>query len=314
MKEWYDNYLFSSRAEQSVFNTDAVLYFVKEYQTCNGIPEFLVDDNLKTDYGKLRKLVIQDKKLNGNFNILTGIINTGGIASDIVKSFPYDLMAKPQNYVSLLYYLGMITHSGTNIGNEPFLKIPNETIKKIFFEYIVAVIEGSHDFTIDVYRFSKMLTAMAYQGEFKPLFHFIADEISKNTSVRDFINESDNEQVVKLFYLKDLILFDTYIVYSESENNKGFADLLLKPFIAKYKDIKYAYLLEIKYIKRSTKKKALKAEIAKKVEQAEEQLKKYAIDDKVKKALHTEPYGEVILKKVAIVFYGWEVVYIDAIR
>jgi hypothetical protein len=156
-----------------------------------------------------------------------------------------------------------------------------------------------------------MLDDMAFSGIFKPLFLFIAEEINKNTSVRDFINKTDTEQLVKLFYLKDMMLFDTFIVYSEDEQNKGFADLLLKPFAAKYKDIKYAYLLEFKYIKRKTKRKDLKPEIEKNVAQDEEQLKKYALDDKAKRAICLAPYGNIVLKKVAIVFYGWEVVYCE---
>jgi hypothetical protein len=314
MKEWYDNYRFTDETDQSLFNTDAVLYFISRYQDYKHIPPYLVDNNLKTDYVKLRKLVVQDKKLNGNFETLNKIINDGGIKSEIVESFPYDLIAKPINYVSLLYFLGMITFSRTNDSAIPFLKMPNETIKRIIFEYLREVLESSHDFSINIYKFSDMLTEMAVHGDFKPLFQFIAAEINKNTAVRDFINERDSEQIAKLFYLKDLILFDRYIVYSEPEANKGFADMLLNPFTVKYKDIKYAYLLEFKYIKRSVKKKNLKTEIAKNVQEAVAQLNKYAIDDKVKRAVHLAPYGEILLKKVAIVFYGWEVVYCEELE
>jgi hypothetical protein len=174
-----------------------------------------------------------------------------------------------------------------------------------------------------------MLENMAYRGEYQPMFKFIAGEIKKNTSIRDFIKKNDSEAVVKLFYLKDLMLFDLYLVDSEREQNNRHcedascltyeaihslrypADLLLNPFIAKYKDIKYAYLIEFKYIKRSVKMKDLKAEIPKNVEQAEQQLKQYAIDDKVKKFLHLPPHGNVELKKIVIVFHGWEIVYIS---
>jgi hypothetical protein len=156
-----------------------------------------------------------------------------------------------------------------------------------------------------------MLEDMAYRGQYQPIFKFIAGEIKKNTSLRDFIKKNDNEQIVKLFYLKDLMLFDLYLVDSEREQNKGYSDLLLKPFIAKYKDLKYGYLIEFKYIKRSVKMKDLKVEIPKNVEQAEQQLQQYAIDDKVKKSLHLPPYGEVELKKIVIVFHGWEIVYIS---
>jgi hypothetical protein len=299
------------------------------------MPEDLVDSNLRIDYGKLKNLVLQAKSietdkslsngtdksgngtdksvpyLNGNFNILARIIANGGTFSNLVRTFPFDRVTRSENYISLLYFLGMITYSGTFRYSTPFLRIPNETIRRIVYEYMREILSNSYNFTIDIKYFYQMLDDMAYRGEYQPMFKFIAGEIKKNTSLRDFIKKNDNEAIVKLFYLKDLAMFDLYLVDSERELNKGYSDLLLNPFIAKYKDLKYAYLIEFKYIKRSVKMKDLKVEIPKNVEQAEQQLQQYAIDDKVKKSLHLPPYGEVELKKVVIVFHGWEIVYIN---
>ena len=44
---------------------------------------------------------------------------------------------------------------------------------------------------------------------------------------------------------------DYYLIRSEKEVGKGFSDLYLEPFTAKYPDIGYGYLIEIKYLKRS---------------------------------------------------------------
>ena len=51
MKQWYDNYKFSTRAEETVFNTDMVLYFMKKVYNKKYIPEDLIDENVRVDYG-----------------------------------------------------------------------------------------------------------------------------------------------------------------------------------------------------------------------------------------------------------------------
>jgi hypothetical protein len=62
MGRWYNHYRFSKEADSEVFNPTLVLYFLKEYFKNHKIPGELFDDNVKTDYGKLRHLVLMDKK------------------------------------------------------------------------------------------------------------------------------------------------------------------------------------------------------------------------------------------------------------
>ncbi|MBN2834590.1 MAG: PD-(D/E)XK nuclease domain-containing protein, partial [Candidatus Delongbacteria bacterium] len=105
-------------------------------------------------------------------------------------------------------------------------------------------------------------------------------------------------------------IFDFYISLSEEEMNKGYADIVMKPFYFKYPDIKYSYLIEFKYIARTDSDKELKAEISKKLKDAETKLAQYADDDFAKKMMCTAPYGDVKLKKIIVIFHGWEMVYL----
>ena len=97
---------------------------------------------------------------------------------------------------------------------------------------------------------------------------------------------------------------------------------MLKPFVHKYTDIKYAWLFELKYMKRSEKKDSsstLEEKINNKVEEARKQLIKYGSSDtlgiknsgggnseidqsELKKMLHSAPYGNVKIKKGIVVF------------
>lgn len=64
IKPWYDNYCFSSRkTEEHLFNSDMTLYFLNSYVQQQMPPEIMVDNNIRTDYGKLRHLIQVDKQL-----------------------------------------------------------------------------------------------------------------------------------------------------------------------------------------------------------------------------------------------------------
>jgi len=310
IKKWYDHYIFSAEASKSVHNSDAILYFVNKAIRAKKIPENLIDDNLRMDYGKLRYLILKDKELNGNFQKLSDIIRDNGIESNIRTSFPFDKITHKENFISLLYFFGLLTYSNKPATSLPFLCIPNETIKQMIFEYIRSSFEEAYDFSMDIYELLLLVRDMAFKGTFKPAFEFIQSEIQKQSSLRDFI---DGENIVKTFYLSYLNIYDFYISASEEEMNKGYADLILKPFYIKYREIQYAYLIELKYIKRSVKDKDLDDLLQQKIQEASKQLNQYSEDEYARQMLGLPPYGKVSLKKVIVVFHGWELAYCEEI-
>jgi len=74
MKTWYNNYYFGVSAKVAMYNSDMVLYFIDEVSIQTTLPEYLIDENIRIDYGKLRHLMAIDKRLNGNFSELKHII------------------------------------------------------------------------------------------------------------------------------------------------------------------------------------------------------------------------------------------------
>jgi hypothetical protein len=77
----------------------------------------------------------------------------------------------------------------------------------------------------------------------------------------------------------------------------------MEPFIARYEGIKYSYLLEIKYIKAGVKPED--AEVLQLKEAAEEQLRRYSIDEKFLKNI-----DKTTLIKIVLIFSGHEEIYI----
>ena len=75
--------------------------------------------------------------------------------------------------------------------------------------------------------------------------------------------------------------------------------------------MKYAYLIELKYIKKEFESEKLSREIEKNIKDATEQLEKYSDDHHSKKEFSIAPFGEVVLKKIIVVYHGWELVYCE---
>ena len=137
MTDWYGNYLFSEDDDVKMFNSDMVLYFMDNYLNRRKLPDNLIDRNVRIDYGKLRHLIIVDKgknkAFNGNFNRLKRIIEEGKISSKLVEGFPLEQLVDTNNFVSLLFYFGLLTIEGTE-RDKIRLKIPNETIKRLYYD------------------------------------------------------------------------------------------------------------------------------------------------------------------------------------
>jgi hypothetical protein len=163
------------------------------------------------------------------------------------------------------------------------------------YSYLREGYEDVNVFSVDLWHFAILIRSMAYSGEWKPVFQFLADEVKKQTSIRDYLA---GEKVVQTFLLAYLNVTDYYITRTEEEMGKGFADICLEPFSVKYPDVNYGYLIELKYLARTdfseNKQNAALAD-------AKKQLKQYAADERfIKRNQGTR------LKCLALVFCGWE--------
>jgi len=297
MKHWYDNYQFSNHAKNVVFNSDMVLYFILELNDTGALPEYMIDQNVRIDYTKLCHLMLTDRKFNRNFSELRKIIETGETRCRLQLSFPLEHLTHRRNFISLLFYFGLLSIR-TVQGERQVLSIPNATVKKLMYEYIRDALNDTAIFRIAIWELAGMIHEMAYNGDWKPVFQFIAREIKEQTSVRNYL---DGERAVQMFLLVYLNISNYYLCQTEREMNKGYADMFLEPFMAKFPDMQYGYLIEMKYIPRSAYTEALKQD---KISEAEDQLKNNADDEKFLKL--TQSYT---LKRLILIYKGWELVH-----
>ena len=301
MSKWYNNYKFAKRADTKVFNTDMVLYYIDKVIATRYPPEDMIDDNVTTDYKKLRYLMTLDSKLNGNFSCLNEISAKQEIKVEIKKSFPVHKLLDKNNFISLLFYLGLLTRDRVEQGEEYF-RIPNYTIKYLHSDYIKEAYEDMDIFNLDINQYRSIMVGMAYRGEWKELFDYLAQQIKDQTKLRDYLN---GEKMVHGFMLAYLNITKIFIITSEYEANKGFADIYIEPFFLNYPDAKYSYLLELKYISRKEYSEEKKNE---KYQEALSQMDKYIKDKNLDPAnMQTE------LKKLIIIFRDWELMVAEEI-
>ena len=299
MKPWYDNYCFSEdRLEERMFNSDMALYFLNSYLQLGKAPKMMVDNNIRTDYGKLRHLVQIDKTFGANASVIQQIIAEGSITAQIATSFPAEKMTDTENSKSLLFYFGMLSIQGVYRGT-PVLGIPNLTVREQLYTYLTEAYSRASLFDVDISRLSSLVMGMAYDGEWESVFRFFARELERQSAIREFI---DGEAHIKGFLLAYLGLTQGYVILPEHESSKGYADFYMMPDLLHQPDIAYSYIVEVKYARRD----ASDADIALLKRDAAEQLRRYAADEKV---LRTK--GNTRLGLITLVFKGWELVVLE---
>jgi hypothetical protein len=295
MRPWYDNYCFAPRlfGKEMMFNSNMVLYFIDKYiQNGGEMPENMLDVNIRTDYSKLRMLIRRDKEFTNDASVIQTIVEQGYITGKIAESFPARAITQPQNFISLLYYFGMLTFGGIERGIYK-LVIPNEVVREQLYKYLLEMYNENHLVQED-YKRNDLASRLAFEGEWKPYFSYIAECMGRYSSTRDI---QKGEAFVHGFTLAMTTLNDFYRPLSESDANKGYADIFLCPLLEIYRDIAHSYIVEFKYVKLNEGESM----IEQRRKEAIEQSKRYAQSDIVRSQL-----GATRLHSLVIVFYGME--------
>ena len=271
----YNNYCFSENTDEKVYNSDMILYFFNKYSQGKKIPSNLIDENVRIDYGKLRFLILEEKKLNGNFSILSDIIEHGSIDTQLIHSFALKDIVEEDKFKSFLYYLGLLTIERHYMMSDYSLVIPNEVIKTMHFDYIRKALNEQFDLKMNRDLLRREFRNTAIKGEWQNLFTYILDKFYAATSLRDFVLR---EHSIKMFLLPYLGLAPYYFIESEPEMNHGYADLFFRKNYSVTGLTNYEYLIELKYLKSEDLPKAkekLNALILKTKQAATDQLLRY---------------------------------------
>ena len=279
MKPWYDNYCFAKDSfgrEPSMFNSDMVCYYLSNLVGVGQRPEELIDPNTMTDYGKLKRLIKIDKTEGKRIEIIHDIAEKGFIKARLVSHFPAEKMMEFGNFVSLLYYYGMLTIGGV-VGERLRLVIPNNNVRLQYYQYLLDEYSSIH--SIDLADLEDGFDQAALEGDWRPLMGFILKAYHDTTAIRQLIEGERNLQGFMNAYLT---LTSYYLVAPEMEFSHGYCDFFLLPNYKVYPTVAHSYILELKYLKAD----ATEAEAERQWAEAVEQVKSYAADKKLQSMLH----------------------------
>jgi len=269
LTDYYNGYCFSRNGKERVFNSDMVLYYLKDYQQYHEPPERLLDRNAVSDYGKLKGLILFETPQD-NIKILEEVVLNGYTIAEALDDFTIGQGFEEEHFKALLFYLGLLTIKEVD-GNSYKLQIPNEVMKGLYLKFIKNIIAEEMKYTLNTEEVKEAMRQLGAENSCEKLI-ILTEDLLHTLSNRDSIGF--DEKHVKLVMFTYAHMSQLYTLKSEYEVDKKYADLVFlpqddKPELA-------IQMFEFKYIKKSEESEET---IAVALADAEKQLMEYSSAD-----------------------------------
>lgn len=243
LRQWYNGYLFHGKAQMRLYNPDMVLYFASKLAGIGEYPEELLDTNIASDYGKVRQLFKVEGQEVQNFAVLRQLITEGQIAARLTRQFSFEKLFTNDDFVSLLFYLGIVTVKEGELSRLIF-EAPNFVIRQLYFDYFQQLILQQSNLHATDLRIYDRVLKLAQENDPGPLVEAV-EAILLQLSNRDA--GGFDEKYVKAIFASLLYSTQIYTIHSEYETDRRYVDLLLtrRPPI----DPNFQFAFELKYLK-----------------------------------------------------------------
>jgi len=258
IKTWYNGYLFNIKANERVYNSTLLNYFISQfdYRDCT-MPTKMLDVNVASDYKAIMKLFnIGDSERN--FKILEQLIENNSITGVLKDRYDLNREFDEDDFMTLIYSMGFITIKDEIVGGLYEFEIPNYVIKMLYFNYFAVEIEKRNSFKIRG-SIGKILTKLLL-GDIIP-FENQLNEVVKVLSNRDFMGF--DEKYFQVITLALLSFAEFYFIESQPEKDNKYPDILLTGRDPRTPN---NYLFELKWTKGKDDYKSIKKEGIKQVE------------------------------------------------
>jgi len=245
MRTFYNGYRFSSKSTDLVYNPTLAWYFLRIFQRRCEFPEQLLDNNLAMDKGKLAYI----SDLRYGEQVIVQALNQQPLLTleQLANGFGVeDVLSKPKDVtfiISLLYYFGILTQAGVDEIGELVFQIPNLVIRKLYVEQLKELLLPD---LMDQNQ-SRQLAKQFYKtGDLQPICDLMEQRYFKVFDNRDY--PQANELTIKTAFLT--ILFDDlfYIMESETELQRRYADLTMIVRPERRQTPLKNFFLELKFI------------------------------------------------------------------
>ena len=242
MRTWYNGYLFShgppegsmvEMKQDPVYNPTNALYFLEHLLRWGTPPKKLHDENLRADRGRMIFLGrsaagtdVVEKLTEGDGTIDVSLMVESFSVDDLTVKMNKD----PDVVASLLFYTGMLTLSAEEPGR---LRVPNLVVKKLFLDRLQEIYLPD---PADSFLARQVAMDFFRDRELQPLLDFFEEKLLPVFSNRDRgakprqpeqSGSGFNEMAVKALFLSMLFDDTHFVVHSEMEIEKHYADLCL---------------------------------------------------------------------------------------
>ena len=262
----YDGYRFSPKGEK-LFNATILTYFLKNFATRHGeVPEEMIDENLRTDIGWLRRLTLS---LENSKAMLDALVIDNGLAynvADLSSKFNKQKFFDKNFYPVSLFYLGM-----TTLQNGFRMTLPNLTMRSIYMDYynVLNRIDGGANRYVPTYE------RFVDERDFESLVRNYFEQYLGQFPAQVFDKINENFIRCSFFELVSRYLSSCYTFAIEQNNSEGRADFEMTgiPGTDYYTDDR---LVEFKYYKAKEAEKMLELDAP--LSEHVEQVHRYAED------------------------------------
>ena len=235
----YDGYRFSPKGEK-LFNATILTYFLKKFAVNKGeVPEEMIDENLRTDIGWLRRLTLS---LENSKAMLDALVIDNGLAynvADLSSKFNKQKFFDKNFYPVSLFYLGM-----TTLQNNFRMALPNLTMRSIYMDYynVLNRIDGGANRYVPTYE------RFVDERDFESLVRNYFEQYLGQFPAQVFDKINENFIRCSFFELCSRYLSSYYTFAIEQNNSAGRSDFEMTgiPGTDYYKDDR---LVEFKYFK-----------------------------------------------------------------
>ena len=262
----YDGYRFSPKGEK-LFNATILTYFLKNFATRHGeVPEEMIDENLRTDIGWLRRLTLS---LENSKAMLDALVIDNGLyynVADLSSKFNKQKFFDKNFYPVSLFYLGM-----TTLQNGFRMTLPNLTMRSIYMDYynVLNRIDGGANRYVPTYE------RFVDERDFESLVRNYFEQYLGQFPAQVFDKINENFIRCSFFELVSRYLSSCYTFAIEQNNSEGRADFEMTgiPGTDYYTDDR---LVEFKYYKAKEAEKMLELDAP--LPEHVEQVHRYAED------------------------------------
>ena len=196
MEDNYNGYMFTATQSKRLYNTTLVTYFLDKLFDYEEIPKKLIDPNVQPSESGLdiiSKSALSQQIIDQLYqNEGKGVFIENDVSDTIGTRNMMNLLQTNSLYIlSFLYYLGALTQTTLPKGKEigTVFKIPNQVIKKMFFENIKERLMINENVQIELIQ---SVNTFIEKRDIEPICHVIQNNILSHLNGNDVVHSLEN--------------------------------------------------------------------------------------------------------------------------